>query len=198
MNLTDNALVYALIVGGEIAFWLVLLCGLVIRYVLRWDRVSSVVLWCVPLIDVALLAFTVLDLRGGTVATFAHGLATAYVAFTIAFGPMMIRWADQRFAFHVAGGPPPWKPPSHGWPSVLYELKLWGRCLLAVAIIYVLLHSLIAIVDQPSNTQGLEIWYRIPVGTAFFWFLFGPLWRVVFFGRRTTNVDRERSCRLNR
>ena len=66
------------------------------------------------MIDVALLAFTVLDLRSGTVATFAHGLATAYVGFTVAFGPIMVSWADQRFGYRFGGGPPPSKPPSPG------------------------------------------------------------------------------------
>lgn len=69
---------------------------------------------------------TVMDLNNGASATFAHGLATAYVGFTVAFGSTMIRWADQRFAHGFGGGPPPSKPPSHGWASVLYEVQLWG------------------------------------------------------------------------
>jgi hypothetical protein len=138
MSLGEGTL-YALIVGCEVAFWVALFSGLAFRYVLRWGRVSSFVLWCVPLIDVTLLAFTVLDLRSGTVATFAHGLATAYVGFTVAFGPITISWADQRFGHKFGGGPPPSKPPSRGWASVLYELKLWARCLLAIFIIYLLL-----------------------------------------------------------
>lgn len=134
----------------------------------------------VPLIDLALLAFTVLDLRSGTNATFAHGLATAYVGFTVAFGPMFIRWADERFAHRFGGGPRPSEPPSRGWASVRYELTLWARCLLAVCIIHFLLFAVIGFVDQSSQTQALEIWYRIPLATAFFWFIFGPLWQLVF------------------
>jgi hypothetical protein len=184
MSSSEGAL-YALIVGCEVAFWVALLSGLAFRYLLHWSRVSRFFLWCVPLIDVALLAFTVLDLRSGTNATFAHGLATAYVGFTVAFGPMLIGWTDQRFAHRFGGGPPPSKPPSRGWASVLYELKLWARCLLAVCIIYLLLFAVIAFVDQPSKTQALEVWYRIPLGTAVFWFIFGPLWQLVFFKRES-------------
>jgi hypothetical protein len=127
----------------------------------------------------------VLDLRSGTNATFAHGLATAYVGFTVAFGPMLIDWTDQRFAHRFGGAPPPSKPPSRGWASVLYELKLWARCLVAVCIIYLLLFAVIAFVDQPSKTQALGVWYRIPLGTAVFWFIFGPLWQLVFFKRES-------------
>lgn len=179
---------YVLIVGCEVAFWVVLFSGLAARYVLQWSRISWFLLLCVPLIDVALLAFTVMDLNNGATATFAHGLATAYVGFTVAFGSTMIRWADQRFAHSFGGGPPPWKPPTHGWASVSYELKLWGLCILATFIIYVLLIAMIGFVDQPGRTEALKIWFRIPLGTIFFWFIFGPLWSLVFFKRVPTNT----------
>ena len=182
MNL-GNQVLYILIVGCEAAFWVVLFSGLAARYVFQWRRISWILLLCVPLIDLALLAFTVMDLKRGAGATFAHGLATAYVGFTVAFGSTMIRWADQRFAHSFAGGPPPSKAPSHGWASVLYELKLWGLCILATCIIYILLVAMIGFVDQPDNTEALEVWFRIPLGTVFFWFIFGPLWSLVFFKR---------------
>lgn len=185
MRLSQGTL-YALVVACEIAFWAALCVGLAFRYLLQWRRASRAFLWAVPSIDIALLVFTVMDLRAGTNATFAHGLATAYVGFTIAFGSMLIRWTDQRFAHKFAGGPTPATSPAHGWPSVLYELKLWGRCLIAVAITWVLLSVVIALVAQPSRTQGLEIWYRIPLGTAFFWFVFGPLWQMAFFKHKPT------------
>jgi hypothetical protein len=172
---------YFVIVGCEIAFWVLLFAGLAFRYLVRWRLVSTILLVCVPLIDVTLLVFTLLDLRSGTSATFAHGLATAYVGFTVAFGSTLVRWADERFAHRFAGGPPPCKASSRGWPAVLYELKLWGRCLVAIAIIYILLIASIAFIDDPSKTEELNIWFRLPLGTAFFWFIFGPLWSLVFF-----------------
>lgn len=177
----DEQLLYGLILACEISFWVALFVGLAFRYLLRWRRASQVALLCVPLIDVALLIFTVVDLRGGANATFAHGLATAYVGFTVAFGPVVVSWADQQFAYRFGGVPLPRKPASGRWASVLHELKLWARCLVAVLITYVLLSALVAAVNDPSRTQALDIWYRIPLGTAFFWFLFGPVWELLFF-----------------
>ena len=181
-----EGVLYALIVGCEVAFWLVLFSGLALRYLLKRSRLSAFVLLCIPLIDLALLAFTIIDLRNGTIATLGHGLAIVYVAFTIAFGSVVIAWADERFAHRFGNGPPPSAPPEYGWAVVLYELKLWGRCLLAVGIIYVLLSAVIAFVAQPRSTKALEIWYHIPLGTVVFWFLFGPAWSLVFFKRRPT------------
>lgn len=180
---TSAGVLYALIVACELAFWIVLFAAFAVRYLLGWPQVSRFLLICVPLIDVALLAFTILDLRGGAVATSAHGLATAYVGFTIAFGSIMVRWTDRQFARRFGSGPVPAKPPSSGWGSVQYELKLWVRCLLAGLITCALLFVVIELVDRPDNTQVLQMWYRIPPAVAFFWFIFGPLWQIVFFKR---------------
>jgi len=175
-------LLYILIIACEIAFWVFLVAGLAARYLLRWNRVSKLLLIGVPLVDVALLIFTVLHLKGGAQATFAHGLATAYVGFTVAFGPVMVQWADQHFAHRFAGGPVPEKAPSQGWAGMWYELKLWFRCLFAIVIIYVLLFAMIAFVDDPARTQALNTWFAMPLFMAFTWFVFGPLWNLVFFG----------------
>ncbi len=121
--------------------------------------------------------------------TFAHGLATAYIAYTVAFGSLAVRWADQRFSHRFAAGPPPWKPPAHGWGSVVYELKLWGRCLLAGCIIVVLVTVVMALVDDPARTEALEQWLRMPVGTAAIWFVLGPLWSLVFFRREPAKEE---------
>lgn len=181
--ISNAGVLYIAIVACEAAFWLLLASGLAARYLSQRRRLSTALLASVPLIDIVLLALTVLDLRRGATATFAHGLAAAYVGFTVAFGPIVIRWADERFAHHFAGGPAPSKAPELGWASVWYELKLWGRCILAVALTYALLIGLVAMVNDPERTAPLNIWFRIPLGTVFFWFVFGPLWSLVFFKR---------------
>jgi hypothetical protein len=177
----DTAALYVLIIGCEVAFWAVLAAGLACRYIWKMRPLGKLLLICVPLIDVVLLGLTVLDLRHGATATFAHGLAMAYVGFTVAFGPTMMRWADHRFAHRFAGGPPPPAPPQQRLEAVWMELKLWGLCLVAVGIIYVLLTGVIELVDQPDRTQALQHWYGIPLSIAVLWFLFGPVWELVFF-----------------
>jgi hypothetical protein len=174
---------YAAIIGCEIAFWVVLGLALAARYLIRRERVSRALLLSLPVIDLLLLTFTALDLRGGTVATFAHGLATAYVGFTVAFGGVLVEWADQRFAHRFAGGPAPTAAPNRGWAAVRYEMKLWARSLVAWAITIVLLVGLIEFIEDPVRTRELESWFHIASGSIALWFVFGPLWSVVFFRR---------------
>lgn len=50
------------IVGAEIAFWVLLLGGLAVRYLLNARRASSVILACVPLVDLALVILVTTDL----------------------------------------------------------------------------------------------------------------------------------------
>jgi hypothetical protein len=173
--------VYWLIIACEVAFWVALALALAARYLLRRERLSRGLLLSLPGIDLVLLAFTAMDLKAGTPGDFAHGLATAYVGFTVAFGPIAVRWADARFAQRFAGGPAPEKAPDRGWAAVRYECNLWFRSIVAWIITIVLLSVLIAWIDDETITANLMNWYRIAFGSVVLWFVFGPLWSLVFF-----------------
>ncbi len=175
---------YWLILGCEVAFWLLLVLALAVRYLLQRKQLSRALLFALPVVDLLLLATTALDLRAGTPATFAHGLATAYVGFTIAFGSVLVGWADQRFAHWFASGPPPVTPPKRGWPAVQYELVLWLRSIVAWIITVALLSALIAYVDNEAISRELYDWFRIAFGSVILWFVFGPIWSLLFFRRR--------------
>lgn len=92
------------IIGCEVAFWVLILAGLACRYLLKWKKTGSALLLLTPVVDVVLLAVTVAHLRQGAEATFAHGLSAVYIGVSIAFGHGMVRWADERFAHRFAGG----------------------------------------------------------------------------------------------
>jgi len=175
-----SSALYWLIVGCEASFWVVLFLGLAVRYPLQRRRLSNALLLALPALDLVLLGFTALDLGSGTPANFAHGLAAAYVGFTIAFGSVSVAWADRRFAHWFSDAPAPTKAPTRGWPALRYELGLWARCLAAVAITLVLLMALIAFVNDALATEALHDWFRIAIGCAIFWFIFGPMWTLVF------------------
>jgi hypothetical protein len=176
-------LLYILIVGCEVAFWVVLLLSLSLRYLLHKEAVSRWLLRSLPLIDLLLLAFTAIDLKAGTPATFAHGLAAAYVGFTVAFGSLAIRWADAHFAHRFASGPVPAKAPSGGWGIVLFDLKLWLRSIGAWIIALALIQALVAYIGNDQATEPLLAWYRYGFGSAMLWLVFGPFWSL-FLVRR--------------
>jgi hypothetical protein len=182
---TDAYLLYFLIVGCEVAFWLVLFISLAVRYPLRREALSRWLLLSLPLIDILLLVFTALDLRAGTTATSAHGLAAVYVGFTVAFGPIAIRWADAHFAYRFASGPVPAKAPSGGWHAVRFDLELWLRCIAAWIIALALIEALVAFVANEVMTQPLLDWYRDAFACIVLWFIFGPVWSLLLVRRGT-------------
>lgn len=141
------------IVACEIGFWAVLGAGLGARYLLRMRRLSSVLLLCVPLLDLLLLTLITWDLVvNGTTADFAHGLGAVYLGFTVAFGHQIIGRADGWFAHRFAGGPPPFKAPKSGSAQVRYEWQQWGKMLLCAVIASVVLGGIILLVGDTSRT----------------------------------------------
>ncbi len=145
----------AAIIACEIGFWVLLVSGLAARYVLRARRLSTALLLAVPLVDVLLLAISVVDLRRGGEAGAAHGLAAVYIGVSVAFGHQMISWADQRFAHRFAGGPAPQRPPRAGRAHAARERRQWLRHLLAFAVAATVLAVLTLIVGDLGRTVPL-------------------------------------------
>jgi hypothetical protein len=181
----EGNLLYALILACEVGFWVVLLVALAVRYLLARERLSRALLLCLPLVDVLLLAFTAMDLRRGSTAAFAHGLAAAYVGFTLAFGGMAVKWADAHFAHRFAAGPVPAKAPSGGWQAVRYDFSLWGRCIVACIITMILVEALVRFVGNGEATQPLLAWHKHAFGCIVLWFFFGPAWSLATAWRRS-------------
>lgn len=148
-------MILALIIGCEIAFWVLVLAGLGARYLLRWKRTGALLLVATPIVDLILIAATVIDLRNGAVATFTHGLAAVYIGVTVAFGHRMIRWADERFAHKFGGGAMPVQKPKYGVEHARFERQGWYRHLLAWLIGAALLYAMILFVNDPSRTGQL-------------------------------------------
>lgn len=146
-------LVLAIIIACEIGFWVLIVAGLIVRYVLGRRRTGLVLLALTPLVDLILLVATVLDLRSGATAGTAHGLAAVYLGISIAYGHKMIGWADTRFAHHFADGPRPTR-----LYGMSYARECWKdvvRTVAAALIAAGFLYLLIALVDDPGRTAAL-------------------------------------------
>ncbi|WP_449278990.1 hypothetical protein [Leucobacter sp. GX24907] len=176
----------------EIGFWVLLLGGLAARYLLRWRRVSTVLLLCVPLLDVLLLSLIAWDLLvNDATADFTHGLGGVYLGFTVAFGHQIISRVDARFAHRFAGGPTPVKPPKSGLAQVKYEWGQWARMLLCAALTSAVLGGIVLLVGDLARTGELLGWIgRIWLVTVI-WLIGWPVWVTVgHFGRTPAEARR--------
>ncbi|GIO35053.1 MULTISPECIES: hypothetical protein [Paenibacillus] len=163
-------MIAALIVGCEVAFWVLVLAGLTARYIAGWKRVGGVLLVATPVVDLLLLIFTIIDLRNGAKAEFMHGLAAVYIGVTVAYGHRMIKWADERFAYRFGGGKKPDPAPKHGKEHARREREGWYRHVLAWIVGVILLMLMIWIVNEPSRTEALKkipMWWGAILGIDF-------------------------------
>ncbi|WP_223692567.1 hypothetical protein [Leifsonia poae] len=173
------SMLIAVIVACEILFWILLLAGLLSRYVLRRRRLGGMLLVLVPVTDLVLLAATVLDLARGATAEWTHGLAAAYLGFSVAFGHGIITRMDARFAHRFAGGPAPVTVPKGGPPRVRHEWRQFGLTVVAWAIACVLLLAAIAIVGDHDRTAALQGWLStltLVLGICAIWPVSYTLW----------------------
>ncbi|MGG0655801.1 hypothetical protein [Rummeliibacillus pycnus] len=143
-----------MIVACEVMFWIVIVLGLVTRYVFKLNNLGLFLLALTPVIDLILLITTSIDLYRGATATQAHAIAAIYLGVSIVFGKSMINWADKRFLYFVKKeGPKPIK--LYGMQYALNYLKGWGKHVLSYLIGSGLLMGMIFLVNNPSQTQAL-------------------------------------------
>ncbi|MTE21050.1 hypothetical protein F0L17_18390 [Streptomyces sp. TRM43335] len=151
-------MVVTLIIACEVAFWVLLVAGLALRYPARKPRLGAAVLLCEPVLELVLLAATAVDLRNGAEGDWTHGLAAVYIGFTVAYGHSVVKWADGHFAHRFAGGPPPVKPPRYGMPRAVHEWKMCGRSVLGAVIAMALLEGAIRYVGDAGRSESLAQW----------------------------------------
>jgi hypothetical protein len=139
----------------EVAFWVFIVLGLTARYLLSRPRLGAFLLVCAPLVDLVLLAASVVDLRNGGEASIVHALAAIYLGVSVGFGHRMIGWADARFAYRFAGGPRPTKPPKYGTAAARHRVADWLRHLLAWSVGSGLMLGGVLLVGDTERTKVL-------------------------------------------
>jgi hypothetical protein len=168
--------VAAVIVACEVGLWVLLGLGMVLRYLLRRQRISTAVLAGIPLLDVVLVIATAVDLHRGAEVGLVHVLAGFYLGSSVAFGPAIVRWADVRFAHRFAGGPAPRRVPKRGPERISHLMREWYRVLGTVAIASAVLVVLILFFAAPQDQTALWSWILRAWAVVGLWYVFGPLW----------------------
>lgn len=175
------------IIGAEIAFWVLLVLGLLARYALKLKRTSTALLLSVPLADLVVIILVGSDLSRGSEPTSVHGLAAVYLGFSIGFGRYIISRADAWFAHRFAGGPRPSSPPPTGPAKVRREWQDWLRVLTAwaTAVPILLIMKALSGWSWPSSMEEFwtdELWSWVARLTLIniAWLLTGPVYTTIF------------------
>lgn len=144
-----------MIVASEMGFWIVIILGLLMRYVFKREKLGFFFLALTPVIDLLLLIITSLDMYRGATATTAHAIAAVYIGVSIAFGKDMIKWADEKFRYYIAKeGAKPIQ--LFGRAYAMHYLKSWSKHVLAYVIGAGILLSLIILIKDTARTEALE------------------------------------------
>ncbi len=146
-------MLFYVIIACEVGFWVLIAAGLGARYFLKWKRVGAILLLATPLLDLALLAASIIDLRSGGEAGFRHALAAVYLGYTVVFGHRTVKWADAKVAHRLGQGPPPPKPPTAWMPRFRYELKYWFLIVAMYAIAWAVTGLFVLIVGDAEATM---------------------------------------------
>lgn len=178
------------IIGAEVAFWVLLVLGLLARYALKLKRTSTALLISVPLVDVVLIILVGLDLSRGSEPTSVHGLAAVYLGFSVGFGHYIVSRADGWFAHRFADGPRPSRPPRTGPAKVRHEWQDWLRVLTAwaIAVPALLIMKVFSGWSLPSSMEEFwtdELWSWVARLTLIniAWLLTGPVYTTIFKSR---------------
>ncbi|WP_018750973.1 hypothetical protein [Paenibacillus sanguinis] len=150
-----------MIIACEIAFWVVIAAGLIVRYMLKQPKLGLFLLALTPVIDLLLLIITGVDLYNGAVATTAHALAAVYIGVSIAFGKSMIAWADRWFRYLMTKQEEAKPPKRYGREYARHELKGFLRHLLSFLIGAGLLAAMIYWIHDSARTAALDGMLRL-------------------------------------
>ena len=143
-----------MIVASEIGFWIVILLGLITRYILKKKKLGIFFFALTPVIDLFLLITASVDLYRGATATTAHAIAAIYIGVSLAFGKSMIEWADERFRYYIIKeGAKPME--RFGTDYALHYFKSWCRHVVSYLIGAGLLAGVIFLINDSSRTEAL-------------------------------------------
>ncbi|MEU6991950.1 hypothetical protein ABZ953_14995 [Streptomyces sp. NPDC046465] len=152
-------MIVTLIIICEVGFWVLLAAGLALRYGAKMPRTSIGVLLCEPLLEIVLFVATVIDLKNGAEPDWKHGLAAAYIGYSVALGHYTVKWVDVCVAHRFAGGPPP-STPKYGAARAVHEWKIAARWVLAALIAMALLQGAVWYVEGDGDVGSLRMWQQ--------------------------------------
>ncbi len=149
-------------IAAEVAFWLCLVAGCLLRYVFNLRKLGLILMAATPIIDLLLLVFFYVSLSQGGKAEFMHGFAAFYIAFSVVFGKDIIGFVDRK----VSGVAP--RESAHADRRSFTKcvvasvgaalLLLIGIVVTGLAGSFWLVYWLIAVACTPAMWWGVQRW----------------------------------------
>lgn len=170
------------IVGCEVGFWVLVIGGLAVRYLLHRRRLSTVILTLVPAVDLALLIAVAVDLSHGSGVTNVHRIAGIYLGVTVAFGHSLVSWADGRFAYWFGAAKKPARKLQSGPVALRREMVQFGQWLIAAAVAAGMTLVLSVTVADDEQAPALRGIFPMLGVITVIWLVTGPVWAL--FGAR--------------
>ncbi|HEX5994691.1 MAG TPA: hypothetical protein VFY84_06080 [Jiangellales bacterium] len=99
---------------------------------------------------------------------------TAYIGFSVAFGPGLVRRMDARFAYRFAHGPKPPRPPRYGREKASYEWQEFRKALVAWVISCALLLGGFYVVGDGQRGAALLAWIARLTLVLLIWLIWPP------------------------
>ena len=149
-------------IAAEVAFWLCLVAGCLLRYVFNQRKLGLILMAATPIIDLLLLVFFYVSLSQGGTAEFMHGFAAFYIAFSVVFGKDIIGFVDQKVSgVSTRKGP---KDDRRSFTKCVVAsagaalLLLIGIVVTGLAGSFWLVYWLIAVAFTPAMWWGVQRW----------------------------------------
>ena len=145
-----------IIIACEVSFWVVILLGLMARYLLQLQKLGFLLLASTPIIDLLLIIITSIDLYRGATATLAHGIAAVYIGVSLAYGKSMINWMDEKLQFYIMKKPSAKPVKRYGIPFAKHYGKGFIKHVVAFTIGVAILEMMIIYIQDPQRTEALN------------------------------------------
>ncbi|MGW3009275.1 hypothetical protein ACWC9R_10600 [Streptomyces sp. NPDC001219] len=143
---------------------------------------GGALLLCVPLLDIILLAATVISVREGAGPSIWHGLSAAYLGLTVVYGHRTLRWADAKFAHRYGGVAKPERPKLYGRQAIANAWRSWFTFLFAYVLSAALLIGLVVLAGGLSKGAPMLVWLN-PLTKILLYSLIWPIVTTMWPGK---------------
>lgn len=163
-----------LIILAEALFWTLIVAGMVARYWLQRPVTGKWLLIGAPVVDVLLIMVVIIELRSGKPVALAHQLAGIYLGISVALGPSIVRWCDQKARGWRFGEKVETSRDNTFSSALCSEIVFLTKWILAMTVGFLVNQGLILLAIDEGQCKALSQASTVPFMSVLFVAIFGP------------------------